>query len=712
MLTNIAPVIPEAVLSYLEISILDADENTLRDNTYLVRLLRSLAYEPALFERAVALLVRFASLPSDNESQDESRNTLASLFHIVFSGTHAPINMRVRVAEGLLTSTDEVTRALGVKTLQALMKASHFTTTHEFAFGARSRNYGYFPRQNEVRTWFKEVLKLASRVSLSQVPAKEDVRRVVAAEFRSLFRDSGCAEELDALVRSIASETFWPDGWIATRQTLRYDGKGLEPSLRARLEALDEILRPKDIESKVRGLVIGGRRAGTDAIDDDEDETDSVADLTARAARLTATVKGLGQQVAHNDTVLEALLPELVVSDNPNVVTFGEALAETTDDLRAKWSSIVARFAATKNSLGLVIGYLTGMQRRDADLADIVLDEALEGEPLGPWFPRLQAGLTIDARALARLHRALALGDSEVTTFYSFVYGRVCAAIPGPDFLDLIAAIAHAPGGTQVALRIVAMRLHLDRSDKKELDRCVLEAGRTVLAKFEFGRGDAHQTEDYDLGGVAKACLASPNGASAVEGLCGKLVAASARRDIVIQNYDGLTRALLKIHPTSVLDALFPADAKRRRDGENLIHNLRLTRQPVLDAVPDATLIAWCDQDPATRYPLAASMVTLFKRPEEGKLEEWTPVFAKLLENAPDSSLVFDAMVKRLYPGGWSGSLATKLEGRLNLLNSLQVEDPTLATALVKAKLELQASVEAERRRELEEDRAENTRFE
>jgi hypothetical protein len=36
-----------------------------------------------------------------------------------------------------------------------------------------------------------------------------------------------------------------------------------------------------------------------------------------------------------------------------------------------------------------------------------------------------------------------------------------------------------------------------------------------------------------------------------------------------------------------------------------------------MDTVADDTIICWCDLDPKTRYPVAAAVVRLFKRPND-----------------------------------------------------------------------------------------------
>ena len=107
MFANVAPVAPEAVLAALENALSGADEGTLRRCTHFVQLLRRLAYEQAFFERVIALLVKFAALSS------EAVGVVESLFYIVRSGTHAPIEARVKAAEELLCSADAGMHSLG-----------------------------------------------------------------------------------------------------------------------------------------------------------------------------------------------------------------------------------------------------------------------------------------------------------------------------------------------------------------------------------------------------------------------------------------------------------------------------------------------------------------------------------------------------------------------------------------------------------------------
>lgn len=708
MFANIAPTAPEAVLAALENAFARADENTLHRCTHFARLLRSLAYDPTLFERAIALLVKFALLPNHQDRDNEAAEIVKSLFFIVLSGTHAPIEARVKEVERLLGSVEAHARFLGVKALRALMKTSHFSSHYEFDFGARSRDYGYYPKTGaDVRAWFATALKLARSFALSDHPVADDVKKAVAQKFRELWSSAGLADELDQLAREIAAKSFWRDGWIATRQTRTYDSEGMTPELRDRLMALEEFLRPKDLASKVRSLVIGRENYDFDDLDDDKkvDDPDWGARYEAKAARLAATIQALGHDVAVDDETFKTLLPELL-NNHGRLEIFGNALAEAAESPRTMWDTIVGQFATSKKAgIQLFGGFLKGLHKRDEALADTILDETLENLALAEWFPVLQANVPINERAVARVHRALKLEKAPIKAFRSLAYGRVLDELAGTEFRDLVVAIVSKPEGCAVGLEIISLRLYSDAAAKREPRPEVLEAARIVLGKFVFQR---NIDEDHELGVIIAASLAGPEGVLVAQSLCGKFLAAAAKYEIDTYNFQEFMKGLLQVQAIPTLNVLFSDDAESHKASKRIFRNFH---HPVIDVVPDDVLLSWCGGNPATRFPLAAAIATLFKGESEPR--EWTPLTRKLLEQAPDPSPVLTEILRRLYPASWSGSLASELEGRLKLLGSLPGgEAPALAAKMAEARADLEARISYERRREVEEDRAANNRFE
>jgi hypothetical protein len=713
ILVNIAPVMPHETLAAIEQALKNVDEDGLAKSAHVVRLLRSLAYEPEQFERAVALLIKIArAAPSNEGSENSAADILPSLFHIVLSGTHAPVAMRVKVLEDLLKSEDVGLRALGLKALDAMLRSTHFSSSHVFEFGARSRDYGYHPRTGkDVQNWFWAVLQAVSPLAMSDALVALGVRQCIAAEFRDLWVGAGQMDAIDNLAREIGKKGFWREGWAAVRRTRVLDGEHMPPNVRERISSLEEFLRPKDLVDKVRGVVLvsGGGTIDLDDLDEVENE-----DFEGAAARMHRTVENLGKDVANDDEAFETLLPGLVRGGS-RVSLFGEGLASSTEKPYEIWQAFVTEFAAAEHpNTGVMGGFLSGLQKRDSALADKMLDEAVEHPSIGRHFPDLQARIAIDGQGVKRLHRALELGEAPIIQFLALAYGRASDPIPGPAFRDLLLAIASKPGGVTVSLEILSMRLFSDAADKRSPAPELAEAGRALLQVFEFHKKDRRtDREDQELGRIAQVSLAGDEGILIVRQIVRKMMAAISRRDIHAHDQDDLMTGLLRVEPAIVLDEAFSGDAAARAKAVQAFEDFQRFRKNPLEIVPDDVLLAWCDLDPTVRYPIMAAAAPLFKRPTNNDPHDWLPLASKLIAKAPDPDAVLKEIVGRLHPRSWSGSLAAKLEGRLRLLERLTIDQSVgLADALDMAKAWLLQWIAAERKREASESRERSGRFE
>jgi hypothetical protein len=480
--------------------------------------------------------------------------------------------------------------------------------------------------------------------------------------------------------------------------------------IRDRLTALEEFLRPKDLVDKVKGVVLGSGRS-VDLDDLDEIEHD---DYEGAMKRMNQTVENLGKDVANDDEAFKALLPGLVRGGS-RVSLIGLGIGNSTEKPYEIWQEFVTEFAATgEPDTGVMGGFLLGLQRRDVTLANKMLDEAVEHAAVGAYFPHLQARVAVDEQGVRRLHKALDLGKADITQYYALAYGRASDGVPGPQFRDLLLVIASKPGGLTVALEILSMRLVSNGIDKQEPVPEVAEAGRTLLDAFEFHTKDSRtDREDRELGSIAKVSLAGDMGIPIVRRIVRKMMDAVGRYDIHAYDQDDLMTGLLRVHPKVVLDEAFSGDAEAREKAALAFVDFQRFHKSPLEVVPDDELVAWCDADPAVRYPLMAASADLFKRPKDNEPHEWLPLVSKLLQKAPDPHAVLKEIVRRLRPRSWSGSLATKLEGRLKLLEQLPIDQAQrLPDALDSAKADLLEWIIKERKNEAAESRAHGGRFE
>jgi hypothetical protein len=359
-------------------------------------------------------------------------------------------------------------------------------------------------------------------------------------------------------------------------------------------------------------------------------------------------------------------------------------------------------------------GFLTGLQKQNAAVANRMLDEAVEHPSLGVHFPLLQARVAVDEQGVKRLHRALEVGKADITQFRALAWGGASDDIPGPEFRDLLLDIASKPEGLTVALQILSMRLFSDSANKRQPTPEICETGRILIDALEFHpRNGRTEHEDRELGRIARVSLAGDAGIPVARRLVRKMMTAVKSYDVRAYDQDDLVEGLLHVHPKIVLDEMFAGDNKSREAAVQVFVDFRRFHKNPLGAVPDDIILAWCDADPAIRYPLMAASANLFRRPANDKPHEWLSLASELLRRAPDSRAVLNEVVQQVRPWSWSGSLATKLEERLRLLEQLPIgERPQLAEALGRAKVSLAEWIVRERKSEVAESRARDGRFE
>jgi hypothetical protein len=116
ILCNIAPVSPDITLGAIERAANGPEGDSFTSGDYshhteFVGILRHLAYDPALFDRSVELLCRYAL----SESDDSTRHVVKSLFCLDFSGTHAPIEARTRIIENMVGSERREKQELAIR---------------------------------------------------------------------------------------------------------------------------------------------------------------------------------------------------------------------------------------------------------------------------------------------------------------------------------------------------------------------------------------------------------------------------------------------------------------------------------------------------------------------------------------------------------------------------------------------------------------------
>lgn len=669
---NIAPVNPAATLSFIERM---AASNTSwffgkqnENKRQIVRVIRSLAYDPKLFERSAELLKRFV-LNEPAGTGESSADLLKSLFWLYLSGTHATSAQRTTFVKRLLDSSVAAEQELGLMLLDEMFKTSHFTSHYSFEFGAWKRDYGFHPENgNQVRDWYSRVIAMARDIGGSGKVPTARVQHIIASHVAELLR-IGMLDEVITLAEEFASSGGWPEGWIAVRKAMR-QGKGkMAAETHDELAELEQRLRPSDLSGMIRSYVFSPEWGALDIAD--LDEMEELKPLEARE-RVNDICVDLGQKLSRNLEQFDAMLPEILGADSGKTYYLGRGLASGGASLVELWSRLRAEFLkipAGNRRIQLLSGFLASAMASSPPEAESMLDDVLADPHLHSYLLYWQANVGLRGQAFERMKKALALDTVPVSAFVSLAYGRAHEQLDDQQLNALLQEIESKEGGVRVATEIVGMRVFGRLSDKLPITESLRATCRDLLSKVNWE--DIGQ-RDHLLGEVIKVAFDRPSYESQARALCAKMVAALRERKLYSRDAGDVTTALIKTVPTVVLDMLLEQATDDHGTVRMLFQEMRDGRACPLDSMPDDVWMSWAAEKPETRYELLARVVRFSSAGDEEHANGWSSVATRLIAVASDPILVLNTFLRRFTPNSWSGSLADTLGSRMPLIETLK----------------------------------------
>jgi hypothetical protein len=707
MLNNVAPVDPTGAIDAIERAMLRARQaGEILEGEQFRNLLLSLAFEAELFDRCVALILGLIEFEEPGRFANQVRNSFPSLFHLLLSGTHATIEQRCRVVDGLLRSTSEVRRELGFKSLEAMLQTSGFASFHHFELGGRSRDYGWHPRgRQDVVHWFQSVLALCASHDMRNDANSSRVRAILGKHLRSLWMEAALQDEVEAICREFQERRFWPEGWIGIRSVRRWHEEPLPAEEDTKLARIEATLSPQTLVEQVRARVLRTVRDTYDDID--------FRDYEAQYQRNQQQLIELGKALTAQGAVLDVLMGELIVCSTG--ITLGpltKGLVDATTDRRALWDKFVASFRAAEpvqRSPELLACYIYNLESADAELAEELLTQCLNDPLLAEWFPYFQKGVVvISAAGLQRLKDSLAQKSAPAERYMGLGWNN---KLDDRATLELIPMILQLDGGFDVAIETIHMRIVGERQKKKALSPELITAGQIVIEACNFDRRLKHDA--HALGEVIEACLSSADATSIIEILLARLREAHANYTFDFIEENQILGALFAAQPTFVLDDLFAPERQDERSGfTGFFDHDDLLGSP-FDRIPETTLLDWCDERSTVRYPLIAAKLVPFSRVTGSDKAQWKPSALALLERAPNRIEVLEHYIGHFVPMSYSGSRSADWEANARLLDHFENHSDIDLAAFAKLRRdELRRLLDDLKRQELDSEKRENERFE
>lgn len=673
ILTNLAPLAPAHVLSRIADTVARHPEIKSEDGPHRwgwIRLIKALAFEQEQFPAAADLLLQFlVAEPRDNRGSS-AKDAFAELFHIVLSGTMATPAQRRALVREWLDSSDADTRERGLIALRGLLQTGHFSSTSTFDFGARSRSYGWQPRDwRERQDWYVQTIALC----LDYDERFPELRAVLASHVRGLWHFPACRDALEAAATTLLAKGAWIEAWIALRTALRFDGAQMPPEVRAQLEALIDRTKPRDLLHRARAAVLG---AGTDGWDISDGESDDGGALSSwEKAELMAV--DVGRALANDSQTRRTFMPEVMSrakSHQHRAFSCGRGIAEAASDLDGMWASLLSDLETLEcgvRDVTILGGFLERAARRDRAFSERVLDEAMSAPLLIEALPYLQARVAVDAEGIARLRQVIAAGTIDAGSFLNLANGSVEHA-PPVELGELLQDLSRLPDGDIVAIDILHMYFFANRQQSGDSLVPLVETGRDIVAQLSLSRVPGHRM--FGLADLIRRCLAG-------EGVAREAALAFATRlredlesDVSYYEASEVIGALCEIQPRLVLDTFVlaaPDDRAMWRWDVGGCKGLPFK------GIGSEAILEWAAVEPQTRYPLLGSALPLFSRGDFDESAVVDPMFKTVLVAAPDKRAFLGRFDRRIYPRSYSGSWKGMLEARRLALAELAAEMPS-----------------------------------
>lgn len=710
ILENIAPIKPDATLAFFEATAqangsFFGQEN--RNKTAIVRITRSIAYDPTLFDRCVRLLTRFA-LNETAGAHESAADALQSLFWIYLSGTLASPAQRTSFIHELLGSSLGPEQQIGTALLGAMLKASHFSSQYSFEFGAWKRDFGFYPTDEEqVRHWYARAIEIAQTTGASTSSIAASVRAVLATSIPELLA-AGMFNEVLAAADALSGDDGWPEGWIGVRSAIRWNKQNLSSDELKALKGLEQRLSPKALPALIRSYVLSPEWSAFDiAVMDEEELKPSEA-----FEKLLAFCVELGQQLARTPEQFNTLLPEIVVSTSTKTLHLGRGIAQGCGSLSDCWRRLRAAFLGmpeTRRNQLLLAGFLAQAMSRAPEAAETLLDSVLDDPPLHADFVYLQVHTKVNNKAFERLMRSLTLETVPVSSFRQLGMGRAHEGLDDEQFRILLHAIGEKDGGMSVGGEILGMRI-FGINDKLSIGEALKATSREFLAKVQI---EQVSHLDHLIGDVIEATFDKPIFEEQARALCAKILKSVKSHKVHSWDLGEIITALAKTYPLTVLDVLVVGAGYDGVTQQAIFQDLRPNREHPLDAIPDALRLAWARHKPHTRYADLARVTRFLNARDADHAVEWLPAADTLIAATPKPTEVLEIFLSRFRPSSWSGSLAETLSKRLPLFETLKEHSRPEVAAWAKERAPaFVALIERTRAEEARDDRRRDETFE
>ena len=682
ILKNVAPVSPEKTLQAIErISNLDSMKFLKKEKLYAFsQILKSIAFDSQYFARCAQAIFKFSLTEKTSTEKNTIRGLLKSFFFIQFSGTHAPLEMRTEFILKLINSNKIQYQEMGLYLLESALSVPYFPPITEFDFGAWPRDPGYQPTsQDEVVNWYGSFINICTKMIIDQPNLTIQAKQALANNFYALSRTQAF-DILEESVKNITQLGSWSEGWLSVLDVIADFG------ISENLLRLDNLLRPKSFTERIKAYL-----SSIKYIPIDPSMALNINENSAVRKMPESIIQEMAVKISNDIDALKEIFPDIFSLTSIKSHYFGKGLAEGSYNLKNLWKILYNQFIKIpdeKRSVELLLGYLFVCRNKDAELCEILLDQALSDEHLSKYFPQLQIIVSVDKRGINRLHQSLDSNKCDINMFRFLISNEKS---PEDNALaNLLNKILLKENGLDLVLETLTLRF--SQFERKYIDSSsLIELARKVLLSFSFRKEkERNNYYNYDLVAIVEVCLIGNGGKDFADKISKKLINLILNKSINAHDYNNFLKILAELQPTSYLENFIRKDLITN----HLFLRIYLDRfdldENPLDKITDEVIISWCDNMPIERYSIAITVLNLFEKNLKNKKLEWKTIFYYLLKKSPDLEVLLSQISEKLIPNYWSGSsFAFFLKERQALLSELLNHENVIVKSWAKTQYDI-----------------------
>lgn len=725
ILGYIAPAAPVAVLDCIERELIRVDYvvpaarfRTCRST--ILRLLKSIAYEAELFDRCARVLLRIADNEKENSSHDSAWGILEGFYRAYLSGTHASLKQRLEIMQKCLQPKAANRRSLGLKMLK-LALGNHWSGFGSRDFGARPRNYGFYPNHDELLEWRCAFIDIAVQLGISSdFELKSPAREILANAFGGLWEQIALSNKLLDSARLLHKHSPWSEGLHAIRaknyfERKNQEGKGRQVSIE--LIELESELEPVDLIARIQAYVFPARHSHWGM--DPEFEIEGTETYKDSARRLADRARNLGAEFAASGCSFSELGEQIFGQDLMSLVeSFGKGLAQGTPDIRACWGKLIEYLDLVEQDVrnyAVFAGFIEAVDSADRTVAQELLDQCARHSELRKALVWLHAIQSFTEQDLDRCISVLECPDVNLRFYESLLWRQEYAHLSISSIYDLANRILNLPFGDDIVLEALSMKLHKKDEYADILGPEFRVIGlKAAIQRFQRYKNDSGDSIDYALEKVVSASLRFDGNEALKLEWVDTILSVAEQRYGYISGFEETIQTTISLMSREFLNRVFDAPEEQHELRLAFIQHGGVDRSPMVKV--DVThLIEWCRlRGDDSVWAKITHGLNHWSTSAENKGTSLSKAAIQFLEASPDPETVLEVFTESVMPSSWVGrSRADVMEPRAGAIAKLAHHDrPEIASAAKRVYEEIQVEIEEIRKRERQRDEVAEQKFE